>query len=41
MSTRIVIELVMGSTVMAMKVVDPGKALIATLVDANIACSLN
>lgn len=41
MSTRIVSQLIMGSTVVAMKVVDPGKALIATLAGANIACSLN
>jgi hypothetical protein len=41
MSTRIVSQLVMGSTAVALKVVNPRKALIATLAGANIACSLN
>ena len=41
MSARIVNQLVMGSPVVAMKVVDPGIALIVTLAGANIAYSLN
>jgi hypothetical protein len=41
MSTRIVNQVVVGSTAVATKVVDSGEALVAPLAGANIACSLN
>jgi hypothetical protein len=41
MSTRIVNQVVVGATAMATKVVDAGKAFIAPLAGANIACPLN